>query len=91
VARKEEQEAMRIGSAALLVTFLGGIWLMVAPSLTGIPHPAGNPWPTPVLLDVLFGAFTSLVSLVGLVAFAGMTLGRLQCEAPRAQESGENR
>jgi hypothetical protein len=78
---------MRIGNWTLVLTFLGGIWLLVAPSLTGFPHPAGNPWPTPVLVMTLAGAFTSLASLVGLVAFAGLSLKEREAAAKKAAEA----
>lgn len=78
---------MRIGSTSLVLTFLGGLWLIAAPALVGFPHPPGNPWTTAFLITVILGVLTSLVSLVGLLAFVHASFGELERQRSRLSEA----
>jgi uncharacterized membrane protein len=82
---------VRTGFVGLVVTTLGGVWLMLAPYLVGFHRTAHNPWPTPVLVSVVAGAFVTAASLVGLVGYLGLTLRELQQAARSRAEKREAR
>lgn len=61
------------GVFALLLTFLGGIWLVISPF--ALQHqPAGAAWTRETINNVAVGGFLTVASLLGIAVYLALTL-----------------
>jgi len=65
---------VRLGAVSLVLSFLGGLWLLAAPSLIGFARPGPHPWTAAVATVVVLGAVVASVSLATLVGLLGFTV-----------------
>lgn len=68
--------AVSPGVLALLLTFLGGIWLVVSPF--ALQHqPAGAAWTRETINNVAAGGLLTVVSLLGIAVYLALTLAEV--------------
>jgi hypothetical protein len=84
---------VRGGIWGLGVTFLGGIWVMLAPVITGAERGPVGPWTAAVWLTSGLGLLVALLSLAGLFGYLVYSLRERPPKdgeeaAPASAESG---
>lgn len=81
----------RIGFGVLILMFLGGLWLMVAPFLVGYQSRGGD-WSDGTLNEFAVGGGLAVVALVTIVWIIAGTLHELSRsqEAKRVRTGSEN-
>ncbi len=74
------------GVFTLALTFLGGIWLSLAPFVLQI-QPAGMPWLPSTVNDVAAGGLLITISLLGILAYLALSLNDV-IQAARRHSTG---
>ncbi|MCL6521807.1 MAG: hypothetical protein K6U79_05455 [Firmicutes bacterium] len=80
------------GFWALLLLFLGGLWLVLSPFAVVASQPARLPWSSSTISNVAAGGGIALVALAGMMGYLLLWLRELLAEAAarRAQREGES-
>lgn len=60
---------MKTGTWTNLIALLGGVWIWLAPTLTGYAPKHGSPWAGLILGSDIMAGVVVVVSLVGLAGF----------------------
>ncbi|MDI3317086.1 MAG: hypothetical protein QJR14_05655 [Bacillota bacterium] len=74
------------GFWALLVLFLGGLWLVLSPFALVASQPAGRPWTAATISNVAAGGGLTLVALAGMVGYLAFWLRDLLAAAGGTSE-----
>lgn len=74
----------RMGMAGLVIVFLAGAWLIVAPFALRF-QPSGAPWTGASRMDVVVGAVLAVAGFAGFFVALGGRVRELYAEAPPAQ------
>jgi len=77
----------RIGIAGIALMLLAGVWLFFAPFMFGY-QPEGSHWVNATRNDLWAGGMLTLVGVVSLLAFAGVTVRELVRRAPAGEPVG---
>jgi len=75
-------------SLVLVLLFLTGIWLVMAP-FAMTTQPSGQPWIASTINTVTLGAIVMALSLVGILAYLALALRDLLRETQAKQEATE--
>ena len=75
-------------SMVLFLFFLAGIWLVMSPFVM-TTQPAGSHWIASTINNVTIGTIMMVVSLVGILGYAGFALRDLMREAQAKQATDE--
>ncbi|MDI3298724.1 MAG: hypothetical protein QJR08_06110 [Bacillota bacterium] len=74
------------GFWALLLLFLGGLWLVLSPFVVVASQPPGQPWSSSTISDVATGGAVALIALAGMVGYLALWLRELLAGANRVSE-----
>lgn len=75
-------------SFALFLFFLAGIWLVMSPFVM-MTQPAGAHWISSTINNVTLGTIMIVVSLIGILSYAGFALRDILREAQAKQAADE--
>ncbi|HBQ95888.1 MAG: hypothetical protein M1294_14240 [Firmicutes bacterium] len=65
---------MKFGTWMSIITFVGGIWVILSPTIVGVIPRHGNPWTNVVLGTEILGLAICLFSLLGVMGFWAIRL-----------------
>jgi hypothetical protein len=82
------QRLIPLGSVALFLLFLTGIWLLMSP-FAMTTQPSGQPWIASTINTVTIGAVLMVVSLFGILSYLILALRDLLREAQAQQEASQ--
>ena len=82
------QRLIPLGSVALFLLFLTGIWLLMSP-FAMTTQPSGQPWIASTINTVTLGVVLLVVSLFGILSYLTLALRDLLREAQAKQEANQ--